>query len=222
MSFFDYSIPLLRCKSVCSESYADQKVWFVDWRIGKYCPYSSVYTRADQACIFWAVLVLPIFAVGQFSALDWTVQAILWTIASLFGLFLMVYLAKDWAKNKHVVWLLYCWSILIIAGLFLTDLGVFLRSSRVLGNLCSLWLAISSVGYLCSSVALHSRAFCVTGIIHLSAIWILPYMGGFQFLFTGTTMVFFLLILAELQWDMKFEKRCDIQGSIHSNTFRYF
>ena len=38
---------------------------------------------------------------------------------------------------------------------------------------------------------------------HLSGILILPYTGGWSFLFTGAVMVFSLLVLAELQWEMR-------------------
>jgi hypothetical protein len=46
-------------------------------------------------------------------------------------------------------------------------------------------------------------ALLAATLFHLSGILILPYTGGWSFLFTGAVMVFSLLVLAELQWDMR-------------------
>ena len=46
-------------------------------------------------------------------------------------------------------------------------------------------------------------ALLAASLFHLSGILILPYTGGWSFLFTGAVMVFSLLALAELQWDMR-------------------
>jgi hypothetical protein len=46
-------------------------------------------------------------------------------------------------------------------------------------------------------------ALLAASLFHLSGILILPYTGGWSFLFTGAVMVFSLLVLAELQWDMR-------------------
>jgi hypothetical protein len=47
------------------------------------------------------------------------------------------------------------------------------------------------------------RALLAASFFHLSGILILPYSDGLSFLFTGAVMVFSLLVLAELQWDMR-------------------
>jgi len=46
-------------------------------------------------------------------------------------------------------------------------------------------------------------ALLAATFFHLSGILILPYTGCWSFLFTGAVMVFSLLVLAELQWDMR-------------------
>ena len=52
-------------------------------------------------------------------------------------------------------------------------------------------------GWIRSAIALLAASF-----FHLSGILILPYIGGWSFLFTGAVMVFSLLVLAAFQWDM--------------------
>jgi hypothetical protein len=39
------------------------------------------------------------------------------------------------------------------------------------------------------------------GLVHLLSIWILPYVGSWQFLTTGIIMGGCVLLLAEFQWD---------------------
>ena len=46
-------------------------------------------------------------------------------------------------------------------------------------------------------------ALLAASFFHLLGIAILPYTGGWSFLFTGAVMVFSLLVLAEWQWDMR-------------------
>ena len=51
-------------------------------------------------------------------------------------------------------------------------------------------------------------ALLAASLLHLSGILILPCTGGWSFLFTGSVMVFSLLVLAELQWDMRHQINC--------------
>jgi hypothetical protein len=46
-------------------------------------------------------------------------------------------------------------------------------------------------------------ALLVASFFDLPEILILPYIGGWSFLFTGAVMVFSLLVLAELQREMR-------------------
>ncbi len=76
--------------------------------------------------------------------------------------------------------------------------GHFFRLGKSVANLCPLWLGMSGMGYLGTGFAVRSRALLAASFFHLSGILILPYIGGWSFLFTGAVMVFSLLVLAEL------------------------
>jgi hypothetical protein len=142
------------------------------------------------------------FVIPQFFPVSWTFLAGLWSGLSLVGLAAMVAMSQYWVKVERVTWVLYCWLIMMLAGLLITDLGVILIWSVVIANLCPLWLVISAIGYWCTGLALHSRAIIAVGFVHLLAIGVLPYVGSWQFLFTGSVMVLALILLAELRWDM--------------------
>jgi hypothetical protein len=114
----------------------------------------------------------------------------------------MVAMSQYWVKVERVSWVLYCWVMLILAGLVITDLGVILNWSGVIAHLCPLWLGISALGYWYTGLALHSRAIIAIGFVHLLTIGVLPYVSSWQFLFTGSVMVLALILLAELRWDM--------------------
>ncbi|MEG4586252.1 hypothetical protein QUA54_13690 [Microcoleus sp. MOSTC5] len=61
---------------------------------------------------------------------------------------------------------------------------------------------MSGIGYFWTGWEVRSRALLATSLFHVLGILILPHTGGWYFLFTGAVMVFSLLVLAELQWDM--------------------
>jgi len=202
MSFFDDSVPPIRRKPTNLKLAPHEKLWDVTYSMGKHQFYSTFYTRPDGACLFWALLLIPIFVIPQFFSVSWRPMAVLSSGSGLVGLAMMVYFAHIWVKLQRVIWVLYCWVILIVMGLVLTDLAIFLGWGGVLINLCSLWLGLCAIGYWCTGLAVHSRAIIGVGFVHLFAIGILPYVGGWLFLFTGTVMVLSLLILAEFRWDM--------------------
>ena len=202
MSFFDGSVAPLRRKSLPLVLGDHQEPWHVQFQIGKHRLYSTYYSKIDLACMVWALLLIPMFVTPQFFCVSWTVQAGLWSAISLVGLAAMVGLSQYWVRVERVSWVLYLWVILMLAGLILTDLGIFLAWSWVLANLCSLWLWLVALGYLCTGLAVRSRAILATGFAHLLAIWVLPWVAGWQFLFTGAVMVLSLLVLAEFRWDM--------------------
>lgn len=201
MSFFNYSKPPLCRKQLTVEIQGLEGLWYVNWQIGKLRLYSTFYTRIDQACIFWSLLIIPMFVTAQFLPISWSLQANLWSIFSCTGITAMVVLTSHWVKEKRVSWLLYCWILLMLFGVILTDLSIFFSWAKILIHLCSMWLGLSTIGYLCTALAVRSRAFIFTGIVHLMGIFILPYISPWQFLFTGILIVFCLLILAEFQWD---------------------
>jgi hypothetical protein len=202
MSFFNKSVPPLRRKQIPLEIHEDlEGLWQVNWQIGKIKLYSNFYTRLDQAFIIWGLVLIPMFATAQFLPISWDLQAALWSILSFIGTAAMVYWTRYWVMRRQVIWILYCWVLLMLLGVILTDLGVFLGWGEILLNLCPLWLGLCALGYLFTGLAVRSRTLIITGIIHVLGIFILPYSGGWQFLTTGALMVVCLLLLAEFEWD---------------------
>jgi len=203
MSFFNYSVPPLRRKQLNLDIQDLEGLWQVQFPLGKNRFYSTFYTRLDQACLLWSLLLIPMFGTAQFFSVSWMLQAGLWSVLSLVGTATMVSRTYYWVKIERVTWVLYGWVILMLLGLLLTDLGIFLGWGKVLANLCPLWLGMSGVGYFLTGWAVRSRALLTASLFHLLGILILPYTSGWSFLFTGAVMVFSLLVLAELQWDMR-------------------
>ncbi|MEG4111194.1 MULTISPECIES: hypothetical protein [unclassified Microcoleus] len=202
MTFFNYSVPPLRRKQLNIEVQDLEGLWQVQFPLGKDRFYSQFYTCLDRTCLLWSLLLIPIFGTAQFFSVSWMLQAGLWSALSLVGTAAMVSMTYSWVKIERLAWVLYGWVILMLLGLLLTDLAIFLRWGKVLANLCPLWLGMSGIGYLGTGFAVRSRAILAASLFHLLGILILPYTGGWSFLFTGTVMVFSLLVLAELQWDM--------------------
>lgn len=201
MSFFNYSKPPLCRKQLTVEIEEMEGLWHINWQIGKIRLYSTFYTRIDQACILWSLLLIPMFITAQFLPVSWSLQATLWSILSCIGIAAMVVWTNYWVKLNKVSWALYCWVLLLILGVILTDGSIFLGWGNILIHLCALWLGLSAICYFCTGLAVRSRAVIFIGIIHILGIFILPYVGPWQFLTTGTLMVFCLLMLAEFRWD---------------------
>lgn len=203
MTFFNYSVPPLRRKQLNLDVQDLEGLWYIELRLGKNLFYSTFYTRLDQACLLWGLLLIPMFGTAQFFSVSWMLQAGLWSVLSLLGTVAMVSKTYYWAKIECVTWVLYGWVILMLLGLLLTDFGIFLGWGKLLANLCPLWLGMSGIGYFLTGLAVRSRALLTASFFHLVGILILPYTGGWSFLFTGAVMVFSLLVLAEWQWDMR-------------------
>jgi hypothetical protein len=201
MDFFDYSVPPLRRKQPLVTIEDLEGLWYINWQVGKITLYSTFYTRIDQACILWSLLLIPMFVTAQFFSVDWNLQAALWTILSCVGVVVMVAWTKFWVTARQVNWVLHCWVVLMVSGLILTDFSIFFGWYHILLNLCPLWLGLCALGYLCTGLGVRSRTVFFIGILHLLGIFILPYIASWQFLSTGALMVFCLLTLAEFQWD---------------------
>jgi hypothetical protein len=203
MTFFNYSVPPVRRKQLNMDVQELEGVWQVQFPLGKDRFYSKFYTGLDRACLLWSLLLIPMFGTAQFFPVSWMLQAGLRSVLSLGGTAAMVSMTYSWVKIERLTWVLYSWVILMLLGLLLTDWGIFLGWEKVLANLCPLWLEPISIGYVGTGFAVRSRALLAATLFHLSGILILPYTGGWSFLFTGAVMVFNLLVLAELQWDMR-------------------
>jgi len=203
MTFFNYSVPPLRRKQINIAVQDLEGLWHVQFPLGKDRFYSKFYTCLDRTCLLWSLLLIPIFGTAQFFSVSWMLQAGLWSTLSLVGTAAMVSWTYYWVKIERLTWVLYGWVILMLLALLLTDLAILLSWGKVLANLCPLWLGMSGIGYLGTGFAVRSRALLATSLFHVLGILILPYTGSWYFLFTGTVMVFSLLVLAELQWDMR-------------------
>ncbi|MEG3933621.1 MULTISPECIES: hypothetical protein [unclassified Microcoleus] len=203
MTFFNYSVPPLRRKQINIELQDLEGLWQVQFPLGKDRFYSQFYTCLDRTCLLWSLLLIAMFGTAQFFSVSWMLQAGLWSALSLVGTAAMVSMTYSWVTIERLIWVLYGWVILMLLGLLLTDLAIFLSWGKVLANLCPLWLGMSGIGYLGTGFAVRSRALLAASLFHLLGILILPYTGGWLFLFTGAIMVFSLLVLAELQWDMR-------------------
>lgn len=202
-SFFNYGEPLLRTKQEALDIQDICGLLKMRWQIGSVKLLSTFYTRLDQAFILWGWMTLTIFATAQFFPMSWTTQAYLWSVLTIASTLVMVALTRFWARVEQLSWVLYTWSTLMILGLVLTDLAVLRGWPMLLLNLCCLWLGISALGYGITGVGLRSRTFLLTGLVHILGILLLPLFLDWQFLFTGLVMGGSLLVLSELQWDMR-------------------
>ncbi len=99
--------------------------------------------------------------------------------------------------------MVYAWGLLAISGVVITDLAIFQGLPLILINLCPLWLGLSAVGYILTGIGLRSRALLLCGLAHAGAIFLLPYFMAWQFIFTGLVMKACLILLAELQWELR-------------------
>ena len=203
MTFFNPAEPLVRSKQEALDFQDRQGLLRIHLQVGNKTLISSFYSRIDQAFIVWGWITAAIFINAQFLPVSWYVQAMFWSALTLVGTVGMVVLTHFWVKVERLRWVLYSWVALMLFGVVLTDLGLFLGWGLVLMNLCQLWLGLSTIGYFFTGVGMRSRTFLINGLVHLLGIGILPYVGSWQFLTTGLVMAGTLLLLAEVQWDMR-------------------
>jgi hypothetical protein len=165
--------------------------------------FSSFYTRIDQVFILWGSITAIVFLTAQFVTLNWTDQAIAWSILTAIGAWGTFHLAWYWVTVERLRWVVYAWVGLTLGGAILTDWGIFGGGWVILPHLCGLWLGLSALGYAITAWGLRSRAFLLNGLLHLGAISLLPYLPTWQFLLTGVVTAGSLFFLAEVQWDMQ-------------------
>ena len=203
MTFFPDSSTVLRQKQEALDVQDLQGLLRLEWRIGNISLFSGFYTRIDQVLILWGLICTGIFTTAQFFPMSWYQQAIDWSILTVIATFAMVILTWFWARVEKLRWLVYSWVALMGSGVAITDMGILLGWGTVLMYLCHLWLGITAIGYLFTAWGLRSRAFMSMAAIHLGGIFLLNYCSEWQFLATGLIMGISLLILAQLQWDMR-------------------
>lgn len=203
MNFFNSSEPVLRRKQKELDYQDRQGLLQFNLKFKNKTFYSVNYTRIDQVFVLWGIISATIFITAQFAPISWIIQAIWWSTLTVIGSIAMVIMTHFWVKVERLRWVLYAWVALMLFGVLITDLGIFWGWGQVLMYLCHLWLILSALGYFCTGIGLRSRAFMISGMIHLLGILILPYAMGWQFLATGLVMVSNLLVFAETQWDMR-------------------
>ncbi len=203
MNFFNPSEPVLRRKQKELDYQDRQGLLQLNLKFKNKTFYSVKYTRIDQVFVLWGIISATIFITAQFAPISWLIQAIWWSTLTIIGSVAMIIMTHFWVKVERLRWVLYAWVALMLFGVLITDLGIFRGWGQVLMYLCHLWLFLSALGYFCTGIGLRSRAFTISGIIHLLGILILPYAMGWQFLATGLVMVANLLVFAETQWDMR-------------------
>lgn len=200
---FNLSQPLLRIKQKNLDIQDLCGLLHIKWKIGQKTLLSNIYTRIDQVFILWGLITATIFITAQFYPISWQFQAGLWSFLTLIGTLVMIDLTDFWVKVEKLRWVVFLWSGLMFLGLGITDLGIFLSIPEILINLCPLWLVLTAIGYVVMGLGMYSRTFIFIGIAHFLGIFLLPYFMGWQFLITGLIMAISLLLLAELQWDMR-------------------
>lgn len=203
MSFFHPTEPIIRRKQEDLDVQDLKGLLQVNWKLGQKTLISNVYTRIDQVFLIWGWTTLIIFAIAQFMPVSWTIQAYWWSALTVVGTLGMVALTRCWVRIEQVSWLLYGWATLMVAGLGLTNFGIFWGRPEILLNLCPLWLTVCGLGYFLTAFALRSRAFLLSGLIHVLGIFLLSQFSALQFLTTGLIMAGTMLFLAETQWDMR-------------------
>ncbi|MFM9264009.1 hypothetical protein [Tychonema sp. BBK16] len=203
MTFFNASEPLIRTKQEHLDVQDLEGLLRLHWQIGNITPFSRFYTRIDQTFLLWGLVTAGIFFTAQFFPLSWSFQAILWSTLTLIGTAGMAVLTLFWVRVERVCWILYAWAILMITGLVLTDCSIFAGWGGLLLHLCDLWLGLSAIGYFCTGYGLRSRTFLIMGLTHLFSIPLLAFVAPWQYLTTGIIMASCLVLLSELQWDMR-------------------
>lgn len=203
MLFFNPNTPVIQCKQTALDVQDLRGLLNINIRVWKLTLFSAIYTRVDQAILLWAILTLAIFSVAQFWPMSWKIQSVVWSSLTTLGVIGMCSLTHFWATVERLSWVIWMWASLVILGLLVTNVGIFFGVGWVLINLCSIWLGISSVGYLLTALGLQSRTFLVATAIHLVGIGFIHLVPGWLFLTTGFIMGGTLWLLSELQWDMR-------------------
>jgi len=203
MTIFQSTEPIVRIKQQHLDVQDLTGLLKVNWKIGNYTLHSGLYTRIDQVFLLWGLISLIIFITAQFFPISWIDQAYYWSGLTLIATIGMIFLTYYWVRIEQVTWLIYCWALLMLIGVGLTNLGIFCGWSQILANLCPLWLMVCALGYLATGIALQSRSFALAGLLHCLAIPLLSYLIGWQFLATGIILAGTLLFFAEVQWDMR-------------------
>jgi hypothetical protein len=135
--------------------------------------------------------------------MNWTTQAIIWSILTLAATAMMCYLSWFWVTVEEVRWTVYWWVFLMVGGTILTDASIVYGWGEILIRLCPLWLALCGLGYVGTGWALRSRSTLLGAGFHFLGIGILPVFSGWEYLVTGVMMTGTLVLFCERRWDMR-------------------
>ncbi|MBW4699901.1 MAG: hypothetical protein KME03_18785 [Aphanocapsa lilacina HA4352-LM1] len=203
MTFFNFSEPVLRRKQHELDVQDQRGLLKIHVQIGRTVLISTVFTRIDQVFWGWGLLCALIFATAQFVPIDWSVQAVGWTVLSLAATAWMGVCTWFWAKVERATSLVLGWGGLMLFGLVLTDFSIAVGWAEVMVHLGVLWLVLSAVGYGMSGFALRSRALLMVGVVHLAAAAAALLLTDWQFLIAGGVLSGCLALLGSTQWDMR-------------------
>ena len=165
--------------------------------------FSSIYTRIDQIFALWGLMSVIIFTSAQVWHVSWQQLALGWSGLTVVGVFSMVAMVRFWARVERLMWLVYSWAALMLVGTAITDWGVFGYVGPVLVNLCPLWLGLCAVGYGLTGWGIRSRTFLGLTLLHVVAAFTVTQLGAWQYAATGLIIGGSLLLLTQLQWDMR-------------------
>lgn len=202
MSLLNPTEPIFRLKQPELDVQDLRGLFRLHWRIGSLTVWESHYTRVDQACLLWGLLIAVMFVTAQFFPIPWTTQAILWSALTLVVTSVMVNFTWFWATVEKLRWLILTWAGLVALGIVVTDYSIFARWGWMMGHLCHLWLGLSAIGYAASGWGLQSRSLVLLGASHVISCYALNFLPGWHFLATGIIMTISLVMLGEYQWDM--------------------
>ncbi|MEM1254785.1 MAG: hypothetical protein AAGI69_20300 [Cyanobacteria bacterium P01_H01_bin.21] len=165
--------------------------------------FSSIYTRVDQVFALWGALALIMFASAQVLHASWQQMAVAWSGLTVVAVVGMVAMVRFWAKVERLMWLVYSWAMLMLLGTVITNWGVFGYVGPVLLNLCPLWLGLCAVGHGLTGWGIRSRTFLGLTVVHAIAALAITQLGTWQYAATGMLIGGSLLLLTQLQWDMR-------------------
>lgn len=203
MSFFPTNQPIFSKKPDPSKIQDCKGLWRIRWKIGGQRIFARFYTRVDQSMMIWAVVTAVIFFTAQFFQINWTTQAVVWSILTLAATAIMSYLTWFWVTVEEVQWTIYWWVFLMVGGTILTDASIVYGWGEILIRLCPLWLALCGLGYVGTAWALRSRSTFLAAGFHFVGIAILPWFSGWENLVTGLIMTGTLVLFFERRWDMR-------------------
>jgi len=210
MAFFNHDVPLISRKPPLASAARSSGVWRVHYSLGQAVLWSSFYTRHDQACLNWGILVAYIFAIAQFLPISWATQALMASLLTVVGSVVMTWLMWRYTYMEQLAWILYSWLGLMLLGTIITDLSVWNAWGAVLIRLCPLWLALCGVGYFITALGMRSRLILLCSALHFGTIGLLPFWMTHQLLLTGAVISGSVMLLAQLQWDSN--GVCDYQS----------